>query len=116
MKPLAKNLDRLGNETAFRVLAKAQALEAQGRKVIHLEIGEPDFATPPNIVKAGCSALENGYTRYANSQGLLPLRQEIARYTQRTRGIEIDPARVVVTPGAKPIIFFYDPVSARARR
>ncbi len=106
MKPLAKNLNRLGNETAFRVLAKAQALEALGRKVVHLEIGEPDFATPAHVVEAGCSALKKGHTRYANSQGLMALRQEIARYTQRTRGIEIDPSRVVVTPGAKPIIFF----------
>jgi aspartate aminotransferase len=106
MKSLAKRLARLGNETAFRVLAKAQALEVKGVKVIHLEIGEPDFATPGNIVAAACSALEKGHTRYANSQGIVPLRDEIARYTEKTRGISVDPARIVVTPGAKPIIFY----------
>jgi aspartate aminotransferase len=106
MKSLAKRLSKLGNETAFRVLAKAQALEAKGMDIIHLEIGEPDFETPGNIVASACNALENGFTRYSNSQGILPLRNEIARYTEKTRGVSVDPSRILVTPGAKPIIFY----------
>lgn len=103
---LAKRMARLGTETAFRVLAKAQALEAKGIDVVHLEIGEPDFDTPKNISDAAAKALGEGYTHYCNSQGIVPLRTEIAKELGRTRGVTIDPNRVVVTPGAKPIMFY----------
>jgi len=97
---------RLGTETAFRVLAKAQALEAKGMDVVHLEIGEPDFDTPPNICEAATKALGEGQTHYCNSQGIVPLRVEIAKQIERTRGVSVDPNRVIVTPGAKPIMFY----------
>lgn len=103
---LAKRMARLGTETAFRVLAKAQALEAKGIDVVHLEIGEPDFNTPKNISDAATKALGEGYTHYCNSQGIVPLRAEIAKEIGRTRNVTIDPNRVVVTPGAKPIMFY----------
>ena len=103
---LAKRMARLGTETAFRVLAKAQALEAKGIDVVHLEIGEPDFDTPKNISDAAAKALGEGYTHYCNSQGIVPLRTEIAKELGRTRGVTINPNRVVVTPGAKPIMFY----------
>jgi len=103
---LAKRMARLGTETAFRVLAKAQALEAKGIDVVHLEIGEPDFDTPKNISDAAAKALGEGCTHYCNSQGIVPLRTEIAKEMERTRGVTIDPNRVVVTPGAKPIMFY----------
>ncbi len=103
---IAERMSRLGTETAFGVLAKAQALEAKGMDVVHLEIGEPDFNTPENIREAAKEALDKGQTHYCNSQGIFPLRTEIAKELGRTRGITIDPERVVVTPGAKPIVFF----------
>ncbi len=103
---LAKRMARLGTETAFRVLAKAQALEAKGIDVVHLEIGEPDFDTPKHISDAATKALGEGYTHYCSSQGIVPLRTEIAKEIGRTRGVTIDPNRVVVTPGAKPIMFY----------
>jgi aspartate/methionine/tyrosine aminotransferase len=103
---LAKRMARLGTETAFRVLAKAQALEAKGIDVVHLEIGEPDFDTSKNISEAATKALAEGCTHYCNSQGIVPLRAEIAKEMGRTRGVTIDPNCVVVTPGAKPIMFY----------
>jgi len=103
---LAGKMTRLGTETAFRVLAKAQALEAKGVEVVHLEIGEPDFDTPKNIRDATTEALSKGYTHYSNSQGIIPLRAEIAREIEKTRGISVDPDCVVVTPGGKPIMFY----------
>jgi len=103
---LAQKMSRLGTETAFRVLAKAQALEAKGMDVVHLEIGEPDFDTPPNICAAATKALDKGQTHYCNSQGIVPLRVEIAKQIERTRGVAVDPNRVIVTPGAKPIMFY----------
>lgn len=104
--PIAERMQRLGTETAFEVLARARALEAQGRQIVHLEIGEPDFATPQNIIDAAKQALDDGYTHYGPSAGLLPLREAIAADVARTRGISVTPDNVVVTPGAKPIIFF----------
>ena len=104
--PIAERMQRLGTETAFEVLAKARALEAQGREIVHLEIGEPDFATPPNIVEAAKRALDGGYTHYGPSSGLLPLREAVAEDVSRSRGIQVSPDQVVITPGAKPIIFF----------
>ena len=103
---LAQKMSRLGTETAFRVLAKAQALEAKGMDVVHLEIGEPDFDTPPNICAAATKALDKGQTHYCNSQGIVPLRTEIAKQIEETRGVAVDPNCVVVTPGAKPIMFY----------
>jgi aspartate/methionine/tyrosine aminotransferase len=99
-------MSRLGTETAFEVLVKARALEAQGRDVIHLEIGEPDFATPANIIEAAITALRGGYTHYGPSNGFPELRQAIADYTAGPRGIPVSPEEVVVVPGGKPIIFY----------
>lgn len=103
---IAGKMARLGMETAFDVLSQARALEAQGRSVIHLEIGEPDFDTPAPIVAAAEEALHQGYTHYGPSQGLPELREVIAADVARSRGIEVDASRVIVTPGAKPIMFF----------
>jgi aspartate aminotransferase len=103
---LAKRMNRLGTETAFEVLAKAKALEAQGRKVVHLEIGEPDFDTPANIIEAATKALRSGYTHYTPSAGIPPFRQAIAEEIADTRDIEVHPDQVVVVPGGKPIMFF----------
>jgi aspartate/methionine/tyrosine aminotransferase len=103
---LAKATRRLGTETAFEVLAQARKLEAQGRTIIHLEIGEPDFDTPRNVVEAGIRALRDGMTHYGPSAGLPQTRQAFAEYAGSMRGIHIDPDHVVVTPGAKPVLFF----------
>ena len=103
---LAKRMERLGTETAFEVLVKAKALEAQGRDIIHLEIGEPDFDTPGNIIEAGCDALRKGFTHYGPSAGLVELREAIAQYVSETRRVNVMPDEVVVVPGGKPIIFF----------
>jgi aspartate aminotransferase len=103
---LARRMERLGTETAFSVLAKAKALEAQGRDVIHLEIGEPDFDTPSHIVEAGCRALREGHTHYTPTAGIPELRVAIAEEVGSSRGIAVDPKQVVVTPGGKPIMFF----------
>lgn len=103
---LAQRMSRLGTETAFEVLAKAKALEAQGREIIHLEIGEPDFNTPANIVEAGIAGLRNGQTHYTPAAGVLPLRQTIADEVAKTRGIPVHPDQVVVVPGGKPIMFY----------
>jgi aspartate/methionine/tyrosine aminotransferase len=97
---------RLGTETAFEVLVKAKALEAQGRDIIHLEIGEPDFDTPSNIIEAGCDALRKGFTHYGPSAGMVELREVIAQYVSETRRVNVTPEEVVVVPGGKPIIFF----------
>ncbi len=103
---LADRMHRIGTETAFKVLARAKALEAEGRDVIHLEIGEPDFDTPPNVVEAGVAALRSGHTHYVAAPGIPPLREAIARYIGETRGIDVTPNMVVVTPGGKPIMFY----------
>jgi aspartate aminotransferase len=103
---LAKRMARLGTETAFEVLVKAKALEAKGRDIIHLEIGEPDFDTPRNIIDAGCDALHKGYTHYGPSAGLMELREVIAQHVSETRRVNVTPDEVVVVPGGKPIIFF----------
>jgi aspartate aminotransferase len=99
-------MDRLGTETAFEVLAKAKALEKQGRNIIHLEIGEPDFDTPSNIKEAAVKALKAGYTHYVPAAGIPELRKAIAEDLSKSRSISVDPDEVVVTPGAKPIIFY----------
>src|SRR5438477_3608904 len=102
----AERMSHIGQETAFEVLVRARALEAQGRSVIHLEIGEPDFDTPSHIISAGQQALEQGQTHYGPGLGLPELRKAVANYLQRYRNLEIDPARVVITPGGKPVMFF----------
>jgi len=103
---LAHRMARLVTETAFEVLNKARALELQGKSIIHLEIGEPDFDTPANVVEAGVSALRTGWTHYGPSAGLPELRQALAEYVGRTRGVKVSSDEVVVVPGGKPIIFF----------
>jgi aspartate/methionine/tyrosine aminotransferase len=103
---LAKRMSRLGTETAFEVLVRARALEAQGKSIIHLEIGEPDFDTPANIIEAGSNALHKGWTHYGPSPGLPELRQTIADYVSRTRNVKVAPEEVVVVPGGKPIMFY----------
>lgn len=102
----ARRMQVLGTETAFEVLAKAKALEKQGREIIHLEIGEPDFDTPQNIREAATRAMNSGYTHYVPAAGIPELRETIAEYISKTRHIDVSPEEVVVTPGAKPIIFF----------
>ena len=103
---LASRMERIGGEGAFEVLVRAQALGAAGRDIIHLEIGEPDFPTPSNIVEAAKRALDEGWTHYGPTQGLPELRETIARYISRTRNINVGPEHVSVVPGGKPIIFF----------
>ncbi len=104
---IAQRMSRLGTETAFEVLVKAKKLEAQGRDIVHLEIGEPDFDTPENIVNAGQEALGNGFTHYGPSAGLPQTREAIADYIEQTRpGVTCSPDEIVVTPGAKPIMFY----------
>lgn len=99
-------MSRIGTESAFEVLRRARALEAQGRSIIHLEIGEPDFPTPKHIVEAGKAALDQGFTHYGPTQGLPELRGAIASYVSRTREIEVSPDRVCVVPGGKPMMYF----------
>ncbi|HEY3939351.1 MAG TPA: pyridoxal phosphate-dependent aminotransferase [Bryobacteraceae bacterium] len=103
---LAGRMQRLEIESAFDVLVRARALEATGRSIVHLEIGEPDFATPAHIVQAAKRALDEGWTRYGPTQGLPELREAIAAYVSRTRDISVGPQHVCVVPGGKPIIFF----------
>ena len=103
---LVDKMARIGVESAFDVLVKARALEAQGKSIIHLEIGEPDFPTPRNVVEAGQRALAEGWTKYGPTQGLPELRRSIANYISRTRGIKVGPQNVCVVPGGKPVMYF----------
>ena len=103
---LARRMSRLGTETAFEVLNRARALERQGKSIIHLEIGEPDFDTPANVVEAAVDALHKGWTHYGPAAGQPELRQALAEYVGRTRGVKVSSDEVVVVPGGKPIIFF----------
>jgi aspartate aminotransferase len=103
---LASRMSRLGTETAFEVLNRARQLEKQGKEIIHLEIGEPDFDTPANVIEAGVDALHKGWTHYGPPAGLPDLRQTIADYVSRTRRVPVSSDEVVVVPGGKPIIFF----------
>lgn len=102
----AARMSRLSSESAFFVLAKAKALEAEGRDIIHLEIGEPDFNTPQNIKEAAIRAIRDGYTHYTPAAGIPAARKAIADYVSRTRGVAFAPNEVVITPGAKPILFY----------
>jgi len=106
MDRIAQRMFGLGTETAFEILARAKALEAKGREIVHLEIGEPDFDTPRNIVEAGANALRSGWTHYGPSAGQAVAREAIAEWFSRDRGVQVGPQNVVVTPGAKPILFY----------
>ena len=103
---VAARMSRLGTESAFEVLARAKALERQGKQIVHLEIGEPDFDTPSHIKDAGKRALDANATHYGPSAGLPELREAIAKHVAETRGVPVDPEQVVVTPGGKPIMYF----------
>src|SRR5690242_7993970 len=103
---LAKRMARLGTETAFETLAKARALEAQGKDIVHLEIGEPDFDTPANVIDAGVNAMRGGWTHYSPSAGLPQLREAVAEEVSQTRGVKVAPEEVVIVPGGKPTIYF----------
>src|SRR5256885_1780628 len=103
---LAEKMSRIGTESAFEVLARARALEKQGKNIIHLEIGEPDFPTPAHVLEAGKRALDEGWTKYGPTPGFPEFRESIAAYVSRTRGIKVDADNVCVVPGGKPIIFF----------
>jgi len=102
----AARMGRLGTETAFEVLAKAKKLEAEGRRIVHLEIGQPDFPTPVHVVDAAVKALRDGHTGYTAAPGIVELREAIAEHTKAMIGIDVHPDEVVVTPGAKPIMFY----------
>src|SRR5216683_7109549 len=102
----AERMSHIGQETAFEVLVRARALEARGRSVVHLEIGEPDFETPGHIVAAAQQALEEGFTHYGPGAGLPELRAAVSLYVQRWRNLDVAPSRVIITPGGKPIMFF----------
>jgi aspartate aminotransferase len=102
----ADRMSKLGTEGAFVVLAKARRLEAEGKKVVHLEIGEPDFATPDNIIEAGISALQNGYTHYTPASGIMEAREAVAAFVTRTLKTEVDPTEVVLVPGSKNVLLF----------
>jgi aspartate aminotransferase len=103
---LADAISRLGTESAFEVLAKARALEGTGRTVVHLEIGEPDFDTPPHIVEAAVDALRSGQTHYVPAPGIASLRESVVAFLERTGRLRTTPDRIVITPGAKPVMFY----------
>ena len=106
MLKLADRMSRLGTETAFEVLAKAKALEAKGKEVIHLEIGEPDFDTPQNVIDAAVKAMNDSQTHYSPAAGVPALREALAKDMSKRRNININSNQVVVTPGGKAIMFF----------
>src|SRR5467141_4399055 len=99
-------MTRLGTESAFEVLAKARRLEAEGKRIVHLEIGEPDFSTPDNIIEAGISAMQNGYTHYTPAAGIFEARQAVAGFVSRMLKTEVDPLEVVLVPGSKNVLLF----------
>ena len=105
MPQLATSLERLGTETAFEVLARAKALEATGKRVIHLEIGEPDFDTPPHIVEAAAKALRDGHHGYTAANGIVPLREAVAADLHKRFGVDVSPDSVMIMPGGKPTMF-----------
>src|SRR6266853_2607961 len=103
---LAEKMSWIGTESAYEVLARARELEKQGKNIIHLEIGEPDFPTPAHVIEAGKRALDEGWTKYGPTPGFPEFREAIAGYVSRTRGIPAGPDNVCVVPGGKPIMFF----------
>src|SRR5262245_25146986 len=106
MMKLAARMQRLGTESAFTVLSEVRALEAQGRNIVSLAIGDCDFPTPARVQEAAIAAMRGGATHYASSAGTPELRAAAAAYLTRTRGVAWDPDEIVVTPGAKPIMFY----------
>src|SRR5215831_18595713 len=100
----AERMSRLGTEGAFEVLARARKLEAEGRKIVHLEIGEPDFATPDNIVEAGIGAMQNGFTHYTPASGIFEAREAVAGFVARMLNAQVDPYDVVLVPGSKNVL------------
>ena len=106
MLQLVPNLQRLGTETAFEVLARAAELERKGKSIINLGIGQPDFKTPQHIVEAAIKALRDGHHGYTPAQGILPLREAVAKDLTRRHGVEVDPDTIVIMPGGKPTMFF----------
>src|SRR5436305_14297944 len=102
----AERMSRIGTEGAFVTLAKARALEAQGKHIVHLEIGEPDFATPDNIIEAGISAMQNGYTHYTPASGIMEVREAVAGFVTRMLKTDVDPLDVVLMPGSKNVLLF----------
>src|SRR5881398_2918863 len=102
----ANRMSRLGTEGAFEVLARARQLEAEGRHVVHLEIGEPDFATPDNITEAAVAALQGGFTHYTPAGGILDARESTARFVSSRLGVEVAPAEVILVPGSKNVLLF----------
>ena len=103
---LAQRMSRLGTESAFQVLARAKELERQGKDVINLGIGAPDFRTPDNVVEAGCKALRDGYHFYTPAKGLAEVREAVADDVRARRGVAVDPDCIQVVPGGKPTMFF----------
>ena len=103
---LAQRMQNLSGESAYQVLSKAKQLEAQGKNIVHMEIGEPDFDTPTNIVQAAQKALADGFTHYTEAQGYRPFRQAIADYACKYKNIETNPDEIIVTPGGKPVMFY----------
>src|ERR1700726_2551867 len=102
----AERMQRLGTEGAFEVLARARALEARGHDIVHLEIGEPDFATPDNITEAAVSALHAGFTHYTPAGGIMEARESTARFVSARLGVEVSPTEVVLVPGSKNVLLF----------
>src|SRR6058998_4253865 len=102
----AERMSRLGTEGAFEVLARARKLEAEGKRIVHLEIGEPDFATPDNIVEAAIGAMQNGYTHYTPASGIYEAREAVAGFVSRMLKTQVDPADVVLVPGSKNVLLF----------
>src|SRR5436309_2070042 len=103
---LVQKMSRIGTESAYEVLARARELEKQGKNIVHLEIGEPDFPTPAHVIEAGKRALDEGWTKYGPTPGFPELREAIAGYVSRTRGIKVGADQVCVVPGGKPIMYF----------
>ena len=102
----ADRMSRLGTEGAFEVLARARRLEAEGKKIVHLEIGEPDFATPDNIVEAAIGAMQSGFTHYTPASGIFEAREAVAGFVSRTLKADVDPNDVVLVPGSKNVLLF----------
>ena len=103
---LSEKMGRLGTESAFDILARAAALQQQGKSVINLGIGQPDFPTPPHIVEAAAKALRDGHHGYTPANGILPLREAVAADIEKSRGVRVNPDNIVIMPGGKPTMFF----------
>ena len=103
---IAKNLSKLGTETAFKVLAEAKKLEKQGKKIIHLSLGQPDFKTPNHIVDATVKALKDGHHGYVLPNGILECREAVSRKIEKLYNAKIDPERIVIMPGGKPTMYY----------